>query len=310
MSYHWPALQRGDIVDIVAPASSATKNELDEGVRVLKGWGLRPRVASNLMGKGTFVANSDTYRLASLRAALTNDTSRAVWCLRGGYGSMRLLPGLQRMVPPTCNKLFIGLSDISALHVFLNQEWAWPTIYGPVLTRLGKEPLTKLDMRELRSIIFGETETILFKGLTPLNSVAEKKREIKARVFGGNMATIQAGLGTFWQLSGNRRILVFEDVGERGYRVDRMLQHMHQAGVFKGLRAMIFADFVDCYEPGGGRSLVPEAIKDFASQVRFPVLKGIKTGHGPIQRCLPLNTKSVLELGSMPRLVLETGVED
>ncbi|MBX3021293.1 MAG: LD-carboxypeptidase [Bdellovibrionales bacterium] len=301
-------LQEGDIVDIVAPASRCSNLELRNGLKALRALGLVPRVPKNLFAPSLLFANSDAVRLRQLQAALKAPDSKMIWCVRGGYGSLRLLPALHKMSRPKHAKIVLGYSDITTLHSFLNQEWKWPTLHGPLLDRLGRGAMSAGERRELLSLLFGRNTHTQFKNLKALNRAAHVERTIRGRILGGNMAVLQSSLGTPSQLKSKGHILFFEDTGERPHRVDRMLTQFEQAGWFKNARAVVFGHFL-LSDPKDRRQLWSDVIPRFAEAQRLPVLAGLKVGHNSKQQFpLPFYTPSVLRMGRKPELVVESGI--
>ena len=112
-------LKLGDVVDIIAPASRCAQSVVDDLISLLTSWGLKPHVPELLFSDDLLCANSDTARFSQLEIALTNNKSKAVICVRGGYGSLRLIPQLLDIPSPQIAKWFIGMSDVTALHLFL-----------------------------------------------------------------------------------------------------------------------------------------------------------------------------------------------
>ena len=301
----WSFLNKNDVVDIIAPASHSPK--LEDGIEWIRSIGLNPHVPKDINKTDLFFAASLETQLEHFKEALYSD-SKAIWCLRGGYGSMRLIPHLMKLRPPKKPKLFIGFSDITSLHLFLNQRWNWPTIHGRTISQMHPDFATTPDRRLLTKIIFGEEEQKLFKRLRPLNEHALKPKVIKGSVTGGNLRILQSSLGTSWELQAKGKILFVEDVGERGYSVDRMLEQMFQAKIIdKGLKAMVFGDFTEGEEKNG-KDLTDEAIKRFAKRASYPVLKGLPAGHGKVLNYpIPFNTSSELLLGAKPELLCHYG---
>lgn len=286
-------LKKGDIIDIVAPASSCTVEELDHAIHWIKQQGYTPRVPTDLLQPLGFLANTDKKRFAVLKNALTNKSSKVVWCLRGGYGSIRLVPELLKLkkVP---QKFFIGLSDITIIHQFLNQKWNWRTIHGPVLSRTMSEQKRQSDYDELFGLLSGEKRSIDFSSLVPLNKAAKQtKKNITSKIMGGNLATFCTMLGTPLSPKVNNHFLFFEDISERGYKVDRMLNQLDQAGIFKKCKGVFFGDFIQSDE-ANGKNLVWSTIEDFFALKKIPVFKGIESDHSEKQRPLFLNSKAEL----------------
>jgi muramoyltetrapeptide carboxypeptidase len=299
----WSALQPGDIVEVIAPAWKCKQEELEGAIEYVKELGLVPRVPPNLFDEREPVfSNTDKNRFDHLKRALLTKDSKAIWCLRGGYGSHRLLPALSKVSRPQNQKLFIGLSDITSLHIFLTQKWGWKTVHGPMLGSLKTRP--PAEQNEINDLVFGRLDEIHFKNLKPLNASAKKKKSISGPVRGGNLLTIQGAQGTPWNLQSRGAIVFFEEVNERGYRNDRMLISLMQADFFKYAKAVVLGDFIGGDEPDG-RILVDHVISDFASQVKIPVLQGIKSGHGPLRRPVPFNTPAILKTGLDGTLICE-----
>src|ERR1700753_1366223 len=149
-----PLLVPGDVVDVVAPGFRCTAEQLDGGIEFLKRQGLVPRGPADLFGDDLLCANSDARRFAQLRKAIYARDSRAVWCVRGGYGAIRIMERLQAMKPPQRRKLLIGYSDATTLHQLLNLFWGWPSLHGPLLDRLGGTDLREEERAELHAVLF------------------------------------------------------------------------------------------------------------------------------------------------------------
>jgi muramoyltetrapeptide carboxypeptidase len=302
---HWSCLQPGDLVDIIAPGSAYDFTVINKVKDFLAKWELRCHIPKNIFGKDLLCANSDKARFQQLKAALLNKKSKAVWCLRGGYGSARLMSMLNELAAPAHNKLFMGFSDITVLHAFLQRQWRWATLHGPSLNQCVNNDIAESSVQKLRAIIFGEQQHINFN-MAPLNKLAKIKSIIESTIVGGNLCLIQTSIKTWWQPNTKNKIIFLEETNERAYRVDRMLVHLQQAGFFNQIKAVVFGDFTGGLE-ADGKSLVASVLKRFAEQCNFPVLQVAGIGHGKVNDPIPLGTKTVLQLGSKPVLTCETG---
>ncbi|MDZ4084833.1 MAG: LD-carboxypeptidase [Bdellovibrionales bacterium] len=327
----WQALKKGDVVDVVAPGFRSTDAEVEAGVKFLEQWGLRPRLPKDLFGDDILSSNADLKRLRHLETALTSKSSRAIWCLRGGYGSIRLIPGLLKLKRPSMVKPLLGISDVTTLQLFLEMKWQWPSLQAPLLDRLGRviDPSVAMgrpipireQIDELKQVVFGETEEVRHTGLTQLGKASQvksllskksKSGVVEGTVTGGNLLTFASANGTSIHPTTDGKILYFEDVGERGYRVDRWLVQLVQVGIIsKKTKAIVFGDFIEGDEKNG-KSLVPGVIARFAETLAFemgiPVFTGLKSGHGVDQRIVPLCTAARLNLRE-GELLISTGVE-
>jgi muramoyltetrapeptide carboxypeptidase len=301
-----PLLAPGDIVDVVAPGFRCSPEQLAGGIEFLKRQGLVPRVSPELFGTDLLCANSDARRFAQLRKALYARDSRAVWGVRGGYGAIRIIQRLQALKPPAHPKLVIGYSDFTTLHQLLNLFWRWPSLHGPFLDRLGGTNVRDEDRRELDAVLFHGAPHSVFANLAPLNAQARRRQLISGRLTGGNLTVLQSTLGTPLQRRPSG-ILFLEDVGERGYRIDRVLEHLRQAGVLRNLKAIVLGTFLGGAEPDGS-NLGLAVLERFAQTLSIPVLSGIEAGHGQGQRPVFLNTRAELRCGPDAQLRIHSAV--
>lgn len=292
-----PVLKAGDSVEIIAPASRCSDNLLNEIKDLLLSWQLNCIVQDDIFGTDLLCANSDDLRFKSLKQAFLNPDTRAIICARGGYGSMRLIPELEKVIAPVAPKLFIGMSDITALNIFLQQKWHWPVIHGA----LALDKFSPAAIDNVKRLLFGKEEQIQFQ-CQPLNNAAKNHRKIQSSVTGGNLCLIQTSIGTHWQLDGRDKIILLEEIGERGYRVDRMLVHLQQAAIFKDATAILLGDFIGGEEPNG-ESLVHSVLERFAQQIEIPVVQVKGVGHGRDNLAIPLGTSATLQLGNEVKLM-------
>lgn len=292
-----PILKPGDSVELIAPASRCADNLLSDIKKLLESWQLNCIVDKDIFGDDLLCANTDEIRFRLLKNALQRAETKAVICARGGYGCMRLIPELTKMAPPDLCKLFVGMSDITALNLYLQQQWHWPTLHGA----LALDKFSPESIAAVKSILFGEVAVVEFSGL-PLNRLAENNHLIEAPVTGGNLCLVQTSIGTAWQMDGRGKIILLEEVSERGYRIDRMLEHLHQTNMFKEAAAIILGDFIEGKESDGS-SLVNPVLTRFAQHCPIPVIQVQGIGHGYINMPIPLGTKAKLQLGKKIKLV-------
>ena len=299
----WKTLVPGDIVDIIAPASAATVDKTEAGIKWLKQQGLVPRFSERMIDTDVFFAAPLHEQWEQLEKALYSD-SKVIWCLRGGYGSMRLIPLLEKIKIPPQPKLLIGFSDITALHLYFNQKWNWPTLHGRTISQLHPDWEMNEEQSQLIDLLFGKRTELEFSNLIAMNQTARENVIIQAPVVGGNLRILQSSLGTAWEIETKDKILFIEDVAERGYSVDRMLEQLYQAHVAQlNLKALVIGDFTEGFEKNG-KDLVPVALQRFAERVNYPVISGLPCGHAKNSNApLPFNTNSTLYLGNSPRLV-------
>lgn len=292
-----PTLNTGDCVEIIAPASRCSDKQLADLKELLTSWGLDCLIHPDIFGQDLLCANTDDIRFGSLERALLNPKTKAIICARGGYGSMRLIPYLSRLPAPSNPKLVVGMSDITALHLFLQQQWGWPTLHGA----LAVDKFSPESIEATRALLFGEAKEMVFEGI-PFNSAARKNKWVKGSVTGGNLCLVQTSIGTAWQLNAGGKIILLEEVGERGYRIDRMLEHLRQANIFTNAAAIVFGDFTGGLETDGS-SLIEPVLRRFAEQCEIPVIKINGIGHGPINFPIPLGTEAIIQASESIQLI-------
>ncbi|NQZ01246.1 MAG: LD-carboxypeptidase [Bdellovibrionales bacterium] len=293
----WQPLVPGDVIDIVAPGSACSMQELRLGVRVLSDWGFVPRVPKGLLDPGPLFSNSDENRFLHLKNAFQAADSKVVWCLRGGYGSNRLLPELDKMTKPKQTKYLIGYSDITSIHSFVQRKWKWPSLHGPLIERLGSGDHPKSDLLRLKRVVTGQQDVLVFKNLIALNRKAREFGTLVSSVVGGNLCVLDSSIGTPWQFDCKDKILFLEEIGEKPHRVDRFFVHLEQSGALKGCKAILLGNFL-IESPNLHRMIWSRVIPEFAERMKIPVFRGLPVGHGKKQRALPFGTAVKLAKGT------------
>jgi muramoyltetrapeptide carboxypeptidase len=284
-------LKPGDVIEIIAPGSHSPVNHLEKGAEVLRSWGYKVIYDPNLIKPEIFLSNTDEYRFKSFKNAMTNSESKVIWCLRGGYGAIRLLPEVEKMKIPKKKKLLIGLSDITSLQAVITQKWKWPCLHSALIDRLALEKLTEQNISEIKHCLTDKDFVMKFSGLKALNKAGSAAKRVEGEITGGNLMVVTSTLGTPSQLKTKNKIIFLEELCERAYRVDRCLHQMKQAGLFDNAKAVVFGDFTNCDEPNKD-NFIEEVLTKFCAELKIPALKGIENGHGDLQRPLFFNTKS------------------
>ena len=298
-------LQNGDIVDIIAPSSSKDV-DLKAIADIVRGFGLTPRIPDNMLLSGVdpFSANTDEFRFNQLKQAIYTEDSKVIWAFRGGYGAGRLIPSLHELPLPMYPKILIGYSDITALHIICTQKYGWSTLHGRTLSEFIVRKTNEAEISAMKEALFGRVKAT-FNNLKLLNTVNLSDKEIKSEVVGGNLALIQTSLGTPWQFNADNKIVLLEDVDERGYSIDRMLTHLTHAGIFDKALAVMIGDIL-CNPEKDGTMLCDMAVARFANSLNIPVLSCSQVGHGEYNWPVPFNMPAILTLGELPTLVIDT----
>jgi muramoyltetrapeptide carboxypeptidase len=311
MLKHWKPLQPGDSVSIIAPASKSAKDYLNKAQLLLEDWGLKPIISPSIFGShplSTSFANSDEARFEHLQEALFNPDIKAIWCLRGGYGSIRLIPFLDKLKTLPSIKLFIGFSDITLLHIYFQQMWRWCTVHGPAVTQALDQRITQEDSDILRQMILGEVSKIQINNLVPLNDNALVKKQLTSSIIGGNLTLITRSIGTPFAIHIKNKILLIEEVNESFRKLDGMLMQLKLAGYFQAENkpaAILLGDFNFTNEELAEKKEVELCLQAWAKEwndADIPVLRRTGIGHA-IGNCpIPLGSATRLELGNNPKI--------
>ncbi len=274
----------GDLIDIVAPAAAFYEYDKAEVIRFVESLGYKARFGKNFQEKGRdeFSANSLEARYKDLEEAFLAKDSKAIWCFRGGYGSALLIPEFEKFKPSIKDKLLIGFSDITALHLYFTQKHGFQTIHGRTLSEYFHKDVEDEEVGNMKLALQGQSCSMQLK---PYNKAAVDSGVVKAPLIGGNLVLVETSLATSWQIDARNKILVLEDVMERGYRIDRSLNHLMQAGIFEEAKAVILGNF-QCAPENDGLLKCDLALKRFAENLNIPVYKTEEIGHGQINNPL------------------------
>lgn len=280
-----PALRPGDPVRIVAPAGPFDRASFERGLEVLSRR-YHPTFDPGIFSSTRYLAGDDDRRLAELQGALSDPGNRAVFCARGGYGSMRILPKLRFDAAPP--RAVVGFSDITAIHCAM-QVQGLASLHGPVMTQLGRLP--ESDVERLFSILEGAVpEPIQGTGCVVPGTV-------EGPLLGGNLSVLTRLLGTPFMPNLTGAILLIEDIGERPYRLDRMWTHLALTGALHSVRGIVLGDFTGCEEKDATYSS-GEVLTELAREVGVPCARGFRVGHGEVNQAVPLGLSVRLEADS------------
>lgn len=296
---HPKVLRPGDAVALVSPAGPVQADKLEAAVKVLEGWGLRPRVYPHALDRHSFYAGTDADRLADLNHALNDPEIRAVLCNRGGYGAQRIVGQMDLDAVRRDPKLLSGFSDITVLHGALWAQARVASVHGPVATQLGGSQSFAAGLRHALMT----TEPVLLKA-NPQAGTGSVRTGGRAQgvLLGGNLSMLSTCVGTPFMPDLKGAILLLEDVGEAAYRVDRMLTHLGNSGVLQGLAGIALGDFSVPHNAAG--AITPaDVLLERLGGLGIAVLGGLPVGHGEANQAVPLGTDAVLDADAGTLLV-------
>lgn len=283
-------LKQGDFIGIVAPGAAFNKKKFNDGIKVLKSWGLKPVFDKNIFKKDFIFAGTAEYRANQIIKYFKDKKIKAIWCARGGYGSYEVAELLAKKLKVVKPKYFIGLSDNTALLLLLNKKFNLKTIHGPTVDRLGTSPLK--EKQAVHDVLFNQNFKLSISN--GLSLVGKKKKKVLGKLVGGNLSLVCSSLGTTWEVSTKNKILFLEDIGEPSYRLHRMMSQLKQAGKLKNVKAVVFGDFTDCRDRDG-KERWKEVIEVHFKNANYPVVYGIKSGHGILRLPLKMGAEFILD---------------
>jgi len=285
-----PRLRPGDAVAVVAPSGPVFPDAFAAGAAVLSSrYQLRYDAATLFAAEG-FLAGPDERRLASLHAAVRDQDTHAVFLGRGGHGLLRLASQIDLQLLRRYPKPIVGFSDGTVLLALAAQAGV-AAIHGPVITQLGRLP--EADHAALFALLESPEPATLLSGLEMLRA-----GKVSGPLLGGNLEVFSRLLGgkLLPDLAG--AILFFEEVGERPYRIDRLLCHLELCGVFDRIAAIVVGDLVGCEEPADSRVASPSAgqvVRERLGRLPIPVALGARIGHGERNLALPYGVRAELD---------------
>jgi len=288
----------GDVVRVVAPASPLVPERLAAGVAVLESWGLTVQVPDGLPERRQlYFAGSPEERAAELTAALLDPAVKAIVPVRGGYGLTSVLPLLDATaIAAATPTIVMGCSDLTALLTWLVQEAGQTCFHGPMVSGLGRGE-DAAGAARMKALLFSSGKPgLLRSALDAPRDYCLAPGVAVGRAVGGSLSLVAATCGTPFELDTDGAILFLEDVGERPYRIDRLLVQIDQAGLFDRAAGVVFGDFTGCDEPGGKVGW-RDAVSRVLRRHPLPILLGVPFGHGNPNLAFPLGTRVQLDAG-------------
>ena len=299
-------LPSGSTLGLVAPASSVSEEQFEKTLSNVSQLGYRCTYSPKLRLRKGFLAGTDSSRLSDLHRAFQDPSIDGILCVRGGYGCMRLLNKIDYNSLRPHLKPLIGFSDITALHIALYNKLDWVGLHGP----MGGSDFSDFSVSAFKELLQGGGKGYRVSPYPQPAASADKgpildtcwtivAGKAKGRLMGGNLTMICALLGTPYSPRFDDCIVFLEEVGERPYRIDRMLTQLHLSGVLRRARGLVLGVFSDCEEPleyfnPTAPVYLEEVIKERLSTLRIPVLYGLPFGHVQANAILPVGIEAEL----------------
>ncbi len=310
-------LRPGDTVGLITPSTYvADPDKLLLARRTLEYFGLKPKMGANVGKRDGYLGGSIQERLDDLHAMFRDPEVSAVFAIRGGYGSPQLLDRIDYGLIRSHPKVFLGYSDITAMHLAIHKKASLVTFHGPVTL----SQFTTYTQQYWRKALF-ETEPIGLVTNPPESNDLRpdhllrtiRSGRAQGPLIGGNLALVAATMGTPYEIDTRGCILFLEDVGEQPYNIDRMLTQLRLAGKLDQAAGIIFGECSECapreFRPSFESTFsLGEVLDQILGGLEIPVLTGLTIGHTADQLTLPLGVRASLDAGKGELIIEESGV--
>ena len=307
-----PRLKTGDTVGLITPSSYVSDpDELAFAKRFCEFFELKWKLGKNVGQRSGYLAGTPQQRVDDLHSMFADREVRGVFCIRGGYGSAQMLDRIDYDLIRSNPKVFLGYSDITALHSAIGQRTGLVTFHGPV----SLSHLTEWSEQHLRAAVFraepigtvaNPPETNPLRASHTMRTV--RGGRATGALAGGNLTLLSTTLGTPYAIETAGRILLLEEVGEDIYRIDRMLTQLRLAGKLQAAAGIVVGECKDCPPPGHDSAYsLGEVIDSLLEDLGIPVLYGLSFGHTVDQVTLPLGVMATLDADRQALTVTQAG---
>lgn len=276
-----PFLKPGDKIAIVSPSGAVDKQYIDGAVKVLSDWKLVPVVGEYAYGKEGRFSGTVEQRFSDLQSAIDDDSVKAILCARGGYGAMHIVDMLDLTSFEIHPKWILGFSDITAFHN-ATASIEVVSLHSIMAKHLTELPADAKPVEMMHDILFGVSLPNYIGDTHPLN----RNGKAEGVLVGGNLSVLYGLRGTHFDLDTYEKILFIEDIAEKPYHIDRMMQNLKMGGVLEHLSGLVVGQFTDIEEDSEMGKTVYEIIADTVSEYDYPVCFNFPAGH--IQENVPL----------------------
>lgn len=311
-------LKKGDTVGLVTPATYVSSpDEIATAVRTAEYFGLKVKMGANVRKRNGYLGGSIAERAADINAMFADPEVKAIFAIRGGYGSAQILPALDYGLIARHPKIFQGYSDITAMHLAIHQRTGLITFHGPVML----SGFSNYTIDHFRRALFetkpvgAVTNPVESNPLRPNHTLRAVRGGVASGpIVAGNLTLISTTMGTPYEIDTRGKILCLEDVGEEPYAMDRMLTQLRLSGKLDAAAGIVVGECARCtpreFRPGFDSTFsLGEVVDDILGGLKIPVLAGLTFGHTADQLTLPLGCRATLDADKGTLTIEEAGVE-
>ncbi|MFH1728489.1 MAG: LD-carboxypeptidase [Pseudomonadota bacterium] len=281
-------LSLGDTIGLVATASKFDVKAFEQAKRKLIDLGFKIKHTKSIYLNDEGFAGNPKKRANDLNKMFADPKVKAVFCIRGGFGSQHIIPFLNTKLIKENPKIFLGFSDITVLHLYLEKACNLACFHGPsIIAAFQNQKLEKQYIKDINDL-FIKTDTPY--SITFPKGKYKDKKIIKAKVTGGNLSLLITSIGTVYEFNAKNKILFIEDVNEKMYKIDRMLSHLYYAKKFNGIKALIFGQMCKKSRELKYKKNIEKCLKRLwqNNKIPFPIIYSFPSGHYDSNRIIPL----------------------
>lgn len=299
------SLNYGDMIGIIAPASPVNEEKIERAMDILCSLGYRVKLGKSTRKEYGYLAGIDQERAGDLEQMFLDPEVKAIFCLRGGYGSSRLLDKIDYGKIRRHPKIFVGYSDITALHIAIHQFAGLISFHGPMAAELPDRNEVK-SWHNLQAVCSGAGQPC-YQGNKRFISIVPGKAE--GVLTGGNLSLLCSTLGTPFEIDTRERILFIEEVDEEVYKIDRMLTQLRLAGKLDQAKGIILTDF-RLPNSRTNKPVIPlqEMVHDLLAPLEIPCFYGLSVGHCRPNFTLPIGVRVGMDANQGVLRILESVV--
>ncbi len=286
--YEIVKLQKGDKVAIVSPAGKMEQDLITKAVTVLESYGFIPVLGKSVAAVYHRFAGTDMQRLADFQEALDNSEIKAIWCSRGGYGTVRIIENLNFDLFLRYPKWIIGFSDITILHAYVNNILQLKSLHAIMPINLGADKKSLITLKETLTDKMPDYKV----GSHSLNRLGV----CEGQLFGGNLSILYSLRGTHLDFYPEGKILLIEDVGENLHHLDRMMYNFKMGGKLSALRGLIVGGMSQMNDENTFGKSAYEIIADAVKDYNYPVCFNFPVGHIPSNYALVMGEQLMLKV--------------
>lgn len=293
-------LKCGDKIALIAPCGPVKQDRIEASVKSIKELGLDAVLCESCTcSRGFLSGKSDKSKADEVNRMFKDKNIKGIFAMRGGYGASRILPMLDYDLIKANPKVFVGYSDVTALHIAFNQKCGFITFHGPMASTELYKGVDEYTINSFKKNIFSSEPLGIIKNPNGENLKTLVKGNAEGILTGGNLSLLVSSIGTTYEINTKGKILFIEEVGEEPYRIDRMLLQLKQSGKIKDAVGIVLGQFTKCDPCEPEKSLTLEEIfNDLICSENKPVLYNVSCGHSVPTMTLPMGAKARIEKGN------------